>query len=66
LAIEGHLLCMSERGTLHLVAAQPQAFAVKGELPNLMAFKTWAAPAYAGGKLYLRDDHHLLCLDLRK
>jgi hypothetical protein len=57
---------MSERGTLLLVAAQAGAFTVKGELPRLLAYKTWAAPAFADGRLYLRDDGHLLCLDLRK
>ncbi|MEX0641114.1 MAG: PQQ-binding-like beta-propeller repeat protein [Pirellulales bacterium] len=66
LALDGHLLCASERGDVLLVEAQPRAFIVKGELPKLLAYKTWAAPALAGGKLYLRDDRHLLCLDLRK
>jgi outer membrane protein assembly factor BamB len=66
LALDGHLLCMGERGDLLLLQAQPQAFTVKAELGKLLAYKTWAAPAFAGGKLYLRDDHHLLCLDLRK
>jgi outer membrane protein assembly factor BamB len=66
LAVDGHLLCMGERGDLLLVPAQPKAFTVKGELPKLLGYKSWAAPAFADGKLYLRDDRHLLCLDLRK
>jgi hypothetical protein len=39
---------------------------VKGELPKLLAYKAWSAPAFADGKLYLRDQQHLVCLDLRK
>jgi len=66
LALDGHLLCVGERGDLLLVKAQPREFTVKGELPKLLEYKTWAAPAFAGGKLYLRDERHLLCLDLRK
>jgi outer membrane protein assembly factor BamB len=66
LGLDGHLLCISEPGDLLLVEAQPRAFAINGELPKLLASRTWAAPALADGKLYLRDDHHLLCLDLQK
>ena len=66
LALDGHLLCVGERGDLLLVKAQPREYTVKGELPKLLEYKTWAAPAFAAGKLYLRDDRHLLCLDLRK
>jgi outer membrane protein assembly factor BamB len=65
LAIERHILCMHERGTLMLLVAQPGSYEVKGELPNLLAYKTWAVPAFADGKLFLRDERHLLCLDLR-
>ena len=66
LALEGHLLCVGERGDVLLVEAQPRSYVVKAELPKLLAFKTWAAPAFADGKLYLRDERHLVCLDLRK
>lgn len=66
LALDGHLLCVGERGDVQLIEAQPRSFVVKGELPKLLAYKTWSAPAFADGRLYLRDERHLLCLDLRK
>ena len=66
LALDGHLLCVGERGDIQLIEAQPRSFAVKGELPKLLAYKAWSAPAFADGKLYLRDERHLVCLDLRK
>ena len=47
---------MHERGTLLLLAATPSAYKVQGELPDLLTYKTWAAPAYAQGRLYLRDE----------
>jgi outer membrane protein assembly factor BamB len=66
MALDGHVLCINERGSLLLIEADARAFTIKGELPKLLGYKTWAAPAFAAGKLYLRDDRHLLCLDLRK
>jgi outer membrane protein assembly factor BamB len=65
LAVDGHLLSWSEQGSLHLLEMQPQQFVQKAEL-ELLAYKAWAAPALADGRLYLRDQRHALCLDLRK
>jgi outer membrane protein assembly factor BamB len=66
LALDKHVLCWQERGSLTLIEATPESFRIQGELPNLLAYKCWAMPAFADGKLYLRDDRHLLCLDLRR
>jgi outer membrane protein assembly factor BamB len=65
LAVDGHLLSWGERGTLSLVEMQPQKYVKKGELPDLLTYKCWAAPALAEGRLYLRDETNALCLDLR-
>jgi outer membrane protein assembly factor BamB len=65
LGVDNHLLAWSEKGTLQLLQATPKKYQVKAELGNLLAYKSWAAPALAGGKLYLRDQKNLLCLDLR-
>jgi outer membrane protein assembly factor BamB len=66
LAVDGHLLTWSETGTLDLLEMQPKEFVAKGHLPDLLAYKAWAAPALADGRLYLRDQRHALCLDLRR
>jgi outer membrane protein assembly factor BamB len=66
LALEKHILCWYERGNLSLIEATPAAFRLKAELPELLTYKSWAMPAYTDGKLYLRDQRHLLCLDLWK
>jgi len=66
LALDGHLLCVGERGDVQLIEAQPRSFVVKGELSELLTYKAWSAPAFADGKLYLRDQQQLVCLDLRK
>jgi outer membrane protein assembly factor BamB len=66
LGVDGHLLSWGERGTLTLLEMQPEKFMQKAELPDLLTYKSWAGPALADGRLYLRDENHALCLDLRK
>jgi outer membrane protein assembly factor BamB len=66
LGVDGHLLMLDERGTLHLVEMNPQRYVHKSSLPALLAYKAWAVPALAAGRLYLRDQHHVVCLDLRR
>jgi outer membrane protein assembly factor BamB len=65
LGVQGHLLALAEGGTLRLFELTPKALVVKGALPDLLTYKAWAAPALADGWLYLRDQQHVLCLDLR-
>lgn len=65
LAIPGHIICVHEKGSLMLLEATPKAYTVKGELPELLGKKTWAAPAFADGRLLLRDQQHIVCVDLR-
>jgi outer membrane protein assembly factor BamB len=66
LAVQGHLICLDEQGGLHLFEPGPDGPKVKGKIPDVLEFKSWAVPALAGGRLYLRDQKHLVCLDLRK
>jgi hypothetical protein len=66
LAYEGHLVVISEGGTIRLVEANAERYVVKGEIDDLLAFKSWAAPALLKGRLYVRDDKQLACLDLSK
>jgi outer membrane protein assembly factor BamB len=65
LAVDGRLLLWEEHGDLRFFEPDPTAYRTAGEMPSLLNFKCWAAPALASGRLYLRDDSHVLCLDLR-
>ena len=57
-----NLLVLTEDGTLLLLAANPGKYT---ELNRLQVCgNTWSFPAYAGGKLYVRDGRQLVCLDL--
>src|SRR5262249_18366038 len=66
LAVDGRILLWEEHGQLRFFDVSPVAYESKGEIPNLLTYKSWAAPALAEGRLYLRDERHVLCLDLRK
>ncbi|MCA9007210.1 MAG: PQQ-like beta-propeller repeat protein, partial [Planctomycetaceae bacterium] len=64
IAAEGHLICLTEQGTLILIEADPTEYREKGKLTGLLNFKAWAHPALADQRLYLRDEKRLICLDL--
>jgi outer membrane protein assembly factor BamB len=65
-AAEGHLFCLSENGTLRLIEANAEKYALKGEMKGLLGDKAWAAPALWDRKLYLRDPEHLACVDVAR
>src|SRR5262249_24441887 len=66
LAFDGHLICVNERGTVRLLEANPDKYVPKGEIDGLMTYKAWATPALLKGRLYLRDEKNLACVDLSK
>lgn len=60
---DGHLIVLSERGKLVLVEAVPTAYIEKASAQVLRG-KCWTMPALANGKLYLRNEKEMVCLDL--
>jgi outer membrane protein assembly factor BamB len=62
---EGKLIILTEGGDLVLVEASPTEYREKARALRLM--KPARAPmALANGRLYLRDDKNVRCLDLKK
>lgn len=66
--LDGCLLCFSYKGKLGLVEASPAAYK---KLAEQQVFETgndpaYAAPAVAGGKVYVRYKQRLACFDLLK
>lgn len=61
---DGKLFISTMKGELVLVKATPKAYQEIGRGPVLGS--TRQAPALAGGRLYLRDDKEIVCLDVRK
>ena len=58
------LLVLSEAGELLLLAASPEKFTELGRLQ--VCGGTWSYPAYADGKLFVRDARELACVELAK
>jgi len=61
---DGHLLILGEGGQLVLAAASPVAYRERARVQK-MGPKCWTIPSLASGRLYLRDERHIVCLDLR-
>ena len=61
---EGHLIAVGERGDLALIEVNPTQYIEKARV-RLTKHPSWAPPALSNGRLYLRDETQLLCLDLR-
>ena len=58
----GNLLVLAEGGQLLLVAADPAECRLLGRTD--LCGQNWCTPAYADGKLYVRDAKELLCVQL--
>jgi outer membrane protein assembly factor BamB len=61
----GHLIVLSESGRLHLGEATPAGYR-EGAWCQVSPNKCWTVPVLAGGRLYVRDENSLTCLDLRR
>jgi outer membrane protein assembly factor BamB len=62
IAIGDKLLMLTDGGELVLFAADPTQFRELARAP--VCGKTWCNPAYANGRLYLRDERELYCVEV--
>lgn len=58
----GNLVVFSEKGTLALLEATPKEYKQLGAI-RVLEGKCWTAPTLANGRLYLRNEEHLIALD---
>jgi outer membrane protein assembly factor BamB len=61
---DGMLYVLSDSGVLALIEATPEEYREKARF-QAMTGKAWTAPALAQGRLYVRDQDELSCLDIR-
>jgi outer membrane protein assembly factor BamB len=61
---DGYLVVLGESGTLALARATPAGYR-ESAVFQLSDQKCWTAPSLAGGRLYVRDQGNLFCLDLK-
>ena len=72
LMVDGHFVCLSEDGMVRLLRVNPKKYDVVSEVEflepgtekALLKSPCWAAPILSHGRLYLRGDDRLLCLEL--
>ncbi len=64
IAADGKLFLSTMKGELVVVRVTPERYEEIGR--GVVLGTTRQAPALAGGLLYLRDDHEIVCLDVRK
>jgi outer membrane protein assembly factor BamB len=61
-----HLIVLTERGELGLVEATSEEFRFLARLPSgLNGSQNWTLPVLVDGRLYLRDNQKVICLDIR-
>ena len=61
---DGHLVILGERGNLGIAEATPEGFAEKSSYPAFNS-RCWTAPSLANGRLYLRDESEIVCLNVQ-
>lgn len=64
IAAQGHLFIVGERGMVGVAEASPEAYREVGRM-QVLEYKSWTPPALSGGKLFIRDQKNIACLDLR-
>ena len=60
---DGHLIVLSASGKLALVKAQHNEF-VEVAGADVLSGKCWTVPSLADGRLYLRNEREIVCLDV--
>ena len=63
--VDGHLLVLGTSGNLALVEAAPEAYKEKASA-QILKGRCFTPPAFSQGRLYLRNENEIVCLDLSK
>ena len=62
---DGQLIVLGEEGQLGLVEATPAAFREKSKA-QILNSRCWTVPSLADGRLYIRDESEIVCLNIRE
>ena len=60
---DGKLIILDERGLLALATATPEGLEIHSQV-KMLAERSWTVPTLVGTRLYLRDYHTIMALDL--
>ncbi len=64
IAADGKLIVLGEQGNLALVTATPEKY-VEQSTAQILEGRNWTSPTLADGRLYLRNQEEMVCVDLR-
>lgn len=61
--IDGHLVTITKKGTLHLAKASPEGYA---DMASIKVFDdlVWTPPSFANGQVYLRSFGEIACVEI--
>lgn len=63
--VDGHLVFRYQDGPVALIQATPDGFHFKGSFkPEIIEREGWSHPVVVDGKLYLREQNHLMVYDI--
>ncbi len=63
--VDGHLVFRYQSGQVALIEATPSGFRLKGTFkPEIIEREGWSHPVVVDGKLYLREQNHLMVYDI--
>jgi hypothetical protein len=65
LLVDDHLLVLTESGKLVLIKATPEEYQEEAEAWPFRQ-RCWTMPVLADGRLFLRSENQVKCLDVRK
>jgi outer membrane protein assembly factor BamB len=61
-----HLILQTARGEVWLVEANPKEFNLIAKTPKILSGNNnWATPTLVDGRIYLRDEQNVVCLDVK-
>lgn len=64
IAADGLLIALGDQGQLVLATATPEEYKERGTL-QVLNDKSWTAPTLADGRLFLRNQKEIVCIDLK-
>jgi outer membrane protein assembly factor BamB len=63
--VDGYLIYRYQSGHVALVKATPEGYKLEGSfMPAHQEAESWAHPVVSDGKLYLREQNHIMCYQL--
>jgi outer membrane protein assembly factor BamB len=60
---DGQLIILSDKGKLAVADASPTDFREKASA-QVLSGKCWTPPTLANGKIFVRDMHRIICMDV--